>query len=142
MGTKTAPKVKQLLYPSTSVDNVKAIQYEKEDPMVKKQLECILREEQPYEEMDSSTILQLQPCGIFIDFQHYGLAATPDALLLKRGIVEIKCPYSIVSEKGQMRPVPLSCEQSLNANKEIKSIFDSKLYFTVNYCHEIYKSFV
>ena len=44
-----------------------------------------------YEQTEGVTV---QKCGLFVDTQHFFLAASPDGLVGNDGLVEVKCPHS------------------------------------------------
>ncbi|XP_077299493.1 uncharacterized protein LOC143920488 [Arctopsyche grandis] len=43
------------------------------------------------------TGLEVSPCGLFIDENKRFLAASPDGLIGKDGLIEVKCPYNIMN---------------------------------------------
>lgn len=48
-----------------------------------------------YEEQTSSKV---SPCGLFVDKEYGFLAASPDGIVDSNGIIEVKCPYSLVKK--------------------------------------------
>ena len=73
---------------------------------------------------------KISECGLFIDTKNYFLGATPDGLIGKDTLVEIKCPLSaanITPEEGiRLRKITL---WKINKNKEITGINTHHKYY-------------
>ncbi|XP_074612144.1 uncharacterized protein LOC141866531 [Acropora palmata] len=72
---------------------------------------------------------QCRECGLFIDEQHQFLGATPDLLLecacCGKGVLEIKCPYSIVNDIPSAENLPyLEMSGGSERLKENHAYFD------------------
>lgn len=52
-----------------------------------------INESKAKEEIERTRKIKIAECGLFIDSEYCG--ATPDGVVGDKGIVEVKCPYSV-----------------------------------------------
>lgn len=80
--TKYTPIIKKILYNNDI--HTYAIQHGK------------INEPEAIRKYEQKTNSNVTPCGIFVDKEYGFLAASPDGLVGTNGIIEVKCPYSLV----------------------------------------------
>ncbi|XP_076398186.1 uncharacterized protein LOC143266627 [Megachile rotundata] len=114
-GTLCGNLVKRLIYPK--IINVPAIKYGQE---------C---EEIAREELKKYTGKGIKECGIFIDRSHSFIGASPDGIIDKEGIVEIKCPKTAEN---------LLPEEAIKTIPSIRRIFENDVGTALNKTHQYY----
>ena len=113
--TSCATTVKNILYPP-SVDTA-AMRYGREQEKVEiKKLAAKLNK-------------NIQPCGLFIDYENSCLGASPDGLIDENGLIEIKCPLSAEH---------LTPEEAIETLSPLKGIFNKKNRHEMNRNHRFY----
>lgn len=113
--TSCAATVKNILFPP-SIDTV-AMKYGRDN------------EEIARKELSAKLNKEIKTCGLFIDNENPCLGASPDGLIEKDGLVEIKCPSSAEH---------LTAEEAIQTLPQLKGIFDKKNSDKINKNHRYF----
>lgn len=114
--TSCSSRVKSIIYPQ--VLNVKAMKYGMD-------YEDIARKS-----FESTLIIEIKRCGLFIDSDIPFIGASPDGLINDDGIVEIKCPYAARL---------LTPEDAIAGNvANLQSLYTNAKYDTMKRSHVYY----
>ena len=113
--TSCATTVKNILYPP-SVDTA-AMRYGREQEKV------------AITDLSEKLNKNVQPRGLFIDYENPCLGASPDGLVDENGLIEIKCPLSAEN---------FTAEEAIKTIPCLKSIFDRKNPDKINQNHRFF----
>ncbi|XP_047035378.1 uncharacterized protein LOC124641357 [Helicoverpa zea] len=103
----TAPLVKNILY-KTNLGRVASIAY------------GIENEQQALHKIQQQENVSIEPCGLFIDTEFPFIGATPDGLIGKDILVEVKCPFSAL-KIGLKKAIEENKVQILKFNKKTRT---------------------